>query len=99
MRYTTLIEGQDVPVEVPSKYITEVVDLEMRCKVFFVDLEGVHDGRATKNIIPHINPRRMVRYILKPWFFHSPILDRGSSNRRSNRIPLAELRDDQSYDH
>jgi len=68
MRCTTLIEGQDVPVEVPSKYITEVVDLEMRCKVFFVDLEGVHDGRATKNIIPHINPRRMVRYILKPWF-------------------------------
>ena len=57
---TTLIEEQDVPVEVPSKYVTEVVDLEMRCKVFFVDLEGVHDGRATKNIIPHINPRRMV---------------------------------------
>jgi cleavage and polyadenylation specificity factor subunit 2 len=28
--------------------------------VHFVDLEGLNDGRALKNILPHVNPRRLV---------------------------------------
>lgn len=49
------------PEEVPSKYITAQISIQMKCKVFFVDLEGVQDGRALKNILPHVNPRRLVR--------------------------------------
>ncbi|KIM25567.1 hypothetical protein M408DRAFT_74190 [Serendipita vermifera MAFF 305830] len=48
------------PEEAPSKFIKEQITIDMRCKVHFIDLEGVHDGRALKNILPHINPRRMV---------------------------------------
>jgi hypothetical protein len=59
----------------------------MRCQVYFVDLEGVHDGRALKNILPHVNPRRIVsshphfsvdianvsgRYLFKP--LHLPLI-------------------------
>lgn len=36
----------------------------MRCKVHFVDLEGLNDGRALKNILPHVNPRRLVSQLL-----------------------------------
>ncbi|PVF96449.1 hypothetical protein CPB86DRAFT_736678 [Serendipita vermifera] len=53
-------EVQKAPEEAPSKFIKERISIDMRCQVYFIDLEGVHDGRALKNILPHVNPRRII---------------------------------------
>ena len=47
--------------EPPSKYVTMNVDVQLACRLLFVDLEGLSDGRAVKTIIPQVNPRKMVR--------------------------------------
>jgi len=53
-------EAQKSPPEPPSKFITEEHVVDLRCKVFFVDFEGLNDGRATKMIVPQVNPRKMI---------------------------------------
>jgi cleavage and polyadenylation specificity factor subunit 2 len=51
---------QKVPEEVPSKYISTVVEVQLACRLLFIDLEGLNDGRATKTIIPKVAPRKLV---------------------------------------
>ena len=51
---------QKVPEEVPSKYVSTVVEVQLACRLLFVDLEGLNDGRATKTIIPKVAPRKLV---------------------------------------
>ena len=51
---------QKVPEEVPSKYVSTVVEVQLACRLLFVDLEGLNDGRAIKTIIPKIAPRKLV---------------------------------------
>ncbi|KAJ9119685.1 hypothetical protein QFC22_003395 [Naganishia vaughanmartiniae] len=53
-------EKQKEPPEPPSKYITEEVTVDVRCSIFYVDMEGLHDGRAIKTMIPSLNPRRVI---------------------------------------
>ncbi|KAG8825638.1 hypothetical protein FRC17_008585 [Serendipita sp. 399] len=53
-------EKEAQPEEMPCKFVTEHISINLRCKVMFVDLEGVHDGRALKNILPHVSPRRLI---------------------------------------
>ncbi|CCM05574.1 uncharacterized protein FIBRA_07801 [Fibroporia radiculosa] len=53
-------EAKKVPVELPSKFITTEVDVQLACRLFFVDLEGLNDGRAVKTIVPQVNPRKMI---------------------------------------
>lgn len=52
---------QKAPAEPPSKYIKREVDVQLACRLFFVDMEGLNDGRAVKTIVPQVNPRKMVR--------------------------------------
>lgn len=56
-----LIVPQKVPREPPSKFVSRDVDVQLACRLLFVDLEGLNDGRAVKTIIPQVNPRKMVR--------------------------------------
>jgi hypothetical protein len=51
---------QKEPPEPPSKYIQEEINVDLKCSIFYVDMEGLHDGRAIKTIIPSLNPRRVV---------------------------------------
>jgi len=44
----------------PRKTILEPVEVEVRCGVQFIDLEGRSDGRSIKNIIAHLQPRKLV---------------------------------------
>ncbi|KAI0068508.1 hypothetical protein BV25DRAFT_1791984 [Artomyces pyxidatus] len=53
-------EAKKVPIEPPSKYISTLVEVQLACRLLFVDLEGLNDGRATKTIIPKVNPRKMI---------------------------------------
>ncbi|KAJ9110484.1 hypothetical protein QFC19_001610 [Naganishia cerealis] len=53
-------EKQKEPPEPPSKYISEDVNVDLNCNIFYVDMEGLHDGRAIKTMIPSLNPRRVI---------------------------------------
>jgi len=55
-----ILRAQKVPEEVPSKYVSTVVEVQLACRLLFVDLEGLNDGRATKTIIPKVAPRKLV---------------------------------------
>ena len=48
------------PQEPPSKFVTTEVEVQLACRLLFVDLEGLNDGRAVKTIVPQVNPRKMV---------------------------------------
>jgi len=47
--------------EPPSKFVSSIIDVQMACRLLFVDMEGLNDGRAVKTIVPQVNPRKMVR--------------------------------------
>jgi cleavage and polyadenylation specificity factor subunit 2 len=55
-----LWRAKKVPEEVPSKYVSAVVEVQLACRLLFIDLEGLNDGRATKTIIPKVAPRKLV---------------------------------------
>ncbi|KAF7352630.1 Cleavage and polyadenylation specificity factor subunit 2 [Mycena venus] len=46
--------------EPPSKFVTSTVDVQMACRLLFIDMEGLNDGRAVKTIVPQVNPRKMI---------------------------------------
>ncbi|KAJ7638939.1 beta-lactamase-like protein [Roridomyces roridus] len=46
--------------EPPSKFTTSMTEVQMACRLLFVDMEGLNDGRAVKTIVPQINPRKMI---------------------------------------
>ncbi|KAK2466104.1 hypothetical protein APHAL10511_001746 [Amanita phalloides] len=46
--------------EPPSKFVTTVVEVQLACRLLFVDMEGLNDGRAVKTIVPQVNPRKMI---------------------------------------
>ncbi|KIM46373.1 hypothetical protein M413DRAFT_17042 [Hebeloma cylindrosporum] len=46
--------------EPPSKFVTNVIEVQVACRLLFVDMEGLNDGRAVKTIVPQVNPRKMI---------------------------------------
>lgn len=44
------------------------MEIQLACRLLFVDMEGLNDGRAVKTIVPQVNPRKMVRSY--PSFLH-----------------------------
>ncbi|KAJ7682611.1 beta-lactamase-like protein [Mycena polygramma] len=46
--------------EPPSKFVTTTVEVQMACRLLFVDMEGLNDGRAVKTIVPQLHPRKMI---------------------------------------
>lgn len=48
------------PAEPPSKFISTDIEVQLACRLLFVDMEGVNDGRAVKKIAAQLNPRKMV---------------------------------------
>lgn len=85
------MSSQKVPTEPPSKFITTEVDVQLACRLFFVDMEGLNDGRAVKTIVPQVNPRKMVRSpSLHSAYVHDHILllsDHRSCTIASDRRP------------
>ncbi|OJA09308.1 hypothetical protein AZE42_03126 [Rhizopogon vesiculosus] len=54
-------EGEaEAPREPPSKFVTSEVEIQLACRLFFIDMEGLNDGRALKMIVPQVNPRKMI---------------------------------------
>ncbi|KAG5651375.1 hypothetical protein H0H81_008874 [Sphagnurus paluster] len=46
--------------EPPSKFVSSETEVQLACRLLFVDMEGLNDGRAVKTIVPQINPRKMI---------------------------------------
>ncbi|KAG5648901.1 hypothetical protein DXG03_000250 [Asterophora parasitica] len=46
--------------EPPSKFVSSEIEVQLACRLLFVDMEGLNDGRAVKTIVPQINPRKMI---------------------------------------
>ncbi|WWC70688.1 uncharacterized protein I206_104639 [Kwoniella pini CBS 10737] len=53
-------EKQKVKPEPPSKYISETLQLDLKASIFFVDMEGLHDGQSIKTIISDLQPRKLI---------------------------------------
>jgi cleavage and polyadenylation specificity factor subunit 2 len=64
--------------EPPSKFVTSRVEVQMACRLLFVDMEGLNDGRAVKTIVPQVNPRKMVFH-----FFSKLVADKWTAFRLS----------------
>ncbi|MBW0487789.1 hypothetical protein O181_027504 [Austropuccinia psidii MF-1] len=52
--------GTQASVDPPSKFVSHTEEIEVKCKILTIDLEGKADGRALKTIIPQINPKTAV---------------------------------------
>lgn len=46
--------------EPPHKFVIQDITVQLRCKVFVVDMEGKADGRALRSILPLIEPKKLV---------------------------------------
>ncbi|KAK1925358.1 beta-lactamase-like protein [Papiliotrema laurentii] len=53
-------EKQKAAPEVPSKFVSQEVDVNLKASIFYVGMEGVHDGEAIKRIISDLQPRKMI---------------------------------------
>ncbi|KAH7887585.1 beta-lactamase-like protein [Phlebopus sp. FC_14] len=58
--FPTLRTSQAVVREPPSKYVSSEIEIQLACRLLFVDMEGLNDGRAVKTIVPQVNPRKMI---------------------------------------
>lgn len=47
----------------PSKFVSNEVEIQLACRLLFIDMEGLNDGRAVKTIVPQVNPRKMVSFL------------------------------------
>jgi cleavage and polyadenylation specificity factor subunit 2 len=59
-RRKQLEEEAKAQQEPPSKYISTEVEVQLACRLLFLDMEGLNDGRAVKTIVPQVNPRKMI---------------------------------------
>ncbi|KAG6337224.1 hypothetical protein ID866_1854 [Astraeus odoratus] len=53
-------EDKNAVREPPSKFVSSEVEIQLACRLLFVDMEGLSDGRAIKAIVPQVNPRKMI---------------------------------------
>uniref|UniRef100_A0AAF5PLK9 Cleavage and polyadenylation specificity factor subunit 2 n=1 Tax=Wuchereria bancrofti TaxID=6293 RepID=A0AAF5PLK9_WUCBA len=57
-------DGQVVPLyeerEWPSKCISQIMKMEVLCKVDFIDFEGRSDGESAKKILSQIKPKQLI---------------------------------------
>ncbi|KAK0569631.1 hypothetical protein OC861_000713 [Tilletia horrida] len=44
----------------PTKFSSETIEVTFNCKLIYIDMEGLNDGKAHKLLIPQLFPRRLV---------------------------------------
>ena len=62
--------------EPPSKFVSSEVEVQLACRLLFVDMEGLNDGRAVKTIVPQVNPRKMVSLLRSAPLFLANLMSR-----------------------
>lgn len=86
---------QKAPAEPPSKFVITEVEVQLACRLLFVDLEGLNDGRAVKTIVPQVNPRKMVSLAVQGLDIHAlltVLLDHRACTGEGDRSLDGELR-------
>ncbi|KAG9317488.1 beta-lactamase-like protein [Chiua virens] len=53
-------ESKTAVQEPPSKFVSSEIEIQLACRLLFIDMEGLNDGRAVKTIVPQVNPRKMI---------------------------------------
>ncbi|EIW82350.1 hypothetical protein CONPUDRAFT_54247 [Coniophora puteana RWD-64-598 SS2] len=51
---------QKAAQEPPYKFVTSEIEVQLACRLLFIDMQGLNDGRSVKTIIPQMNPRKMI---------------------------------------
>ena len=46
--------------DIPARVVKSTMAIDINVRVGYVDLEGLHDGRAAGNLLPRLNARKMV---------------------------------------
>lgn len=46
----------------PFKFVEETIQLNIKCRIHYVDMEGLSDGRSIKTIVPMVMPRKLVNH-------------------------------------
>lgn len=54
------IEREEEMGEGPAREVTREMQVDVDVRVGYVDLEGLHDGRAVGNLLPRFNARKLV---------------------------------------
>lgn len=63
--YARRVEGDpaqalDDKEQIPTKYVEQMVELRVACKLFAVDCAGLSDGESLKRFVKKMEPRRVV---------------------------------------
>ncbi|KAI8324141.1 hypothetical protein GQ54DRAFT_244893, partial [Martensiomyces pterosporus] len=53
-------DGDDFDDSRPTKLLKEERQVQLKCRLSFIDLEGRSDGRSVRNILVQIEPKRLV---------------------------------------
>ncbi|ODN95264.1 cleavage and polyadenylation specificity factor subunit 2 [Cryptococcus wingfieldii CBS 7118] len=53
-------EKAKVQPEVPSKFVNQLVSVDMKAQIGFVDMDGLHDGQSIKTIVNDLQPRKLI---------------------------------------
>ncbi|ETS62224.1 hypothetical protein PaG_03801 [Moesziomyces aphidis] len=59
-RKKLLEEEAKAQAAVPSKFVSELIEVVLACRLAFVEMSGLNDGRALKTLIPQLHPRRLI---------------------------------------
>ena len=52
----------DTVEDIPARVVKSSISIDINIRVGYVDLEGLHDGRAAGNLLPRLNARKIVLY-------------------------------------
>ena len=53
-------DENEMKEELPTKPIVEIIQLNVCCKMKFIDFDGKSDGGSMKNLLCHISPRKVI---------------------------------------
>mgnify|MGYP002714556612 CR=1 FL=1 len=45
---------------IPTKFVSDTVHVDLRCRLLYIDMQGLSDGRALTTLVPQLQPRRLI---------------------------------------
>ncbi|ORX45152.1 hypothetical protein BCR36DRAFT_333418 [Piromyces finnis] len=51
---------RETELSIPSKCISHTRNVPIKCKICYIDFEGLSDGKSIKNIIPQVAPKKLI---------------------------------------
>ena len=51
---------RETEMSIPSKCISHTENVPIKCKICYIDFEGLSDGKSIKNIIRQVAPKKLV---------------------------------------